>query len=262
MSHRARKRFGQNFLTDDNIIGRILSLCHPKASDHFVEIGPGLGALTYQLLNKVKHLHAIEVDRDLAAMLNEKTAKPPYDTAGFSLINQDVLTLDIATLGEQLRIIGNLPYNISTPIILHLLHSASHIQDMCFMLQKEVVERMTAKPRTKAYGRLSVILQYRCLVEAHFLVPPDAFHPQPKVTSQMVTLTPYTDSPYEDTCFETLQSVVKKAFGMRRKTLKNNLKGLLSDTEFETLNIDPTQRPETLSVQAFVTISNAIRGRK
>lgn len=262
MSHRARKRFGQNFLTDDQVIMQILSLCHPTASDHFVEIGPGLGALTFNLLNKVKQLHAIEVDRDLAQILTEKTSAPPYDTASFTLINQDVLTLDIGKLGEGLRIIGNLPYNISTPIILHLLHFAPFIKDMCFMLQKEVVERMTASPRTKAYGRLSVILQYRCLVEAQFDVLPEAFHPKPKVTSQMVTLRPYTQSPYEETCFDTLQSVVKKAFSMRRKTLKNNLKGLLSAEEIEALGINPSDRPEALSIDRFVTISNAVLERK
>jgi 16S rRNA (adenine1518-N6/adenine1519-N6)-dimethyltransferase len=257
MQHRPRKRFGQNFLSDPAVIDHIIQIIHPKQDDNFLEIGPGLGALTFNLLNELSSLSAVEVDRDLSAYLIEKSTAPSFKGGTLSLINEDILKIDLKQFGNSLRVVGNLPYNISTPIILHLLSEHSQIKDMCFMLQKEVIDRMAAPPSTKAYGRLSIILQYLCEVRPRFTVPPDAFTPPPKVTSQIVTLSPYQVSPFESTCILNLQDIVRKAFACRRKTLKNNLKGILSAQDFVALDIDPQARPETLSVADYVSLSNA-----
>jgi 16S rRNA (adenine1518-N6/adenine1519-N6)-dimethyltransferase len=253
MMHRPRKRFGQNFLQSPPVIQAILQCFHPKPSDRILEIGPGLGALTLPLLNVVKTLTAIEIDRDLAAHLQAL----PQTQEKLTLINTDALTFNYNDLGPHLRIIGNLPYNISTPLLLYLLQFSSQINDMHFMLQKEVVERLAAQPGTKAYGRLSVAVQYRCEVEQLFTVPPSAFHPQPKVESAIVRLTPYKDnaSPYPFIEFKQLENLMTYAFSMRRKTLANNLKPLLSANDLTSLHIDPRARPEQISITDYVQIA-------
>ena len=254
MAHRPRKRFGQNFLQDQHIIFTILQAIHPQSSDTIVEIGPGLGALTKPLLGLMPSLTAIEIDTDLQAQL----VAMPEAFQKLHLINADALTIDYATLGEKLRIIGNLPYNISTPLLFHLLRFCHCIDDMHFMLQKEVVERLAAPPGCKAYGRMSVMMQYHCDVEHLFNVPPEAFHPAPKVESALVRLTPYQTSPYPMVAVQALERTVATAFSMRRKTLSNNLKPLLTATDLVTLGIDPSQRPEQISVTDYVHIAKFI----
>ena len=250
MGHRPRKRFGQNFLQNPHIIDAILRAFNPQATDHVVEIGPGLGALTQPLLRSLNALTAIEIDTDLQARL----AAMPEASGKLNLIGADALTIDYSQFGDHLRIIGNLPYNISTPLLIHLLHHTDHIEDMFFMLQKEVVERLAASPGCKDYGRLSVIVQYHCQVEHLFNVPADAFYPQPKVESAIVSLTPWQASPYAEVPFAELERLVARAFSMRRKTLANNLKPLLSAAELTALGIDPTLRPEQIDINEYVQI--------
>ncbi len=254
MAHRPRKRFGQNFLQNQHIIDSIVRAFHPQPLDNVLEIGPGLGALTEPLLHVLKNLTAIEIDRDLQAHLANK-----FQTQGtLKLIGADALTFDYAVLGEHLRIIGNLPYNISTPLLMHLLSYASQIDDLYFMLQKEVVERIAASPGTKAYGRLSVVIQYLCEVECLFNVPASAFHPEPKVESAVVRLIPHVTSPYAEVEFAALERLVAKAFSMRRKTLANNLKPLLTASDLIALGIDPGLRPEQISVNDYVQLAKFI----
>lgn len=255
MSHRPRKRFGQNFLQNKTIIDQILSVLHLHDDDKVVEIGPGLGALTKPLLSRLKSLIAVEIDRDLQAHL----AALPIAIGKLNLIPADALTLDYSQWGANLRIIGNLPYNISTPLLFHLLNFASSIHDMHFMLQKEVVERLAARPNTKAYGRLTVMLHYHCEVESLFDVPPSAFHPKPKVDSAVVRLIPHLISPYPVVDVSDLEQLVAQAFAMRRKTLANNLKPLLSAAQLEDLGIDPSARPEQISVMDYVKITKSIK---
>jgi 16S rRNA (adenine1518-N6/adenine1519-N6)-dimethyltransferase len=260
--HQARKRFGQNFLHDQNIIRRILAALSPASSDHILEIGPGQGALTGQLLASGAHVDAVELDRDLAGYLTRLFADRP----NFHLHQADILKFDISTLrnhqsdhsAKRLRVIGNLPYNISTPCIFHLLSFNQHITDMLFMLQLEVVERLAAGSGDEAYGRLSIMTQYFCQVEQLFTVPPGAFHPQPKVTSAIVRLTPYQDLPHPAQNFQVFQNVVRTAFTQRRKTLKNTLRSLITASELGALSIDAGARPENLSLADYVAISNAI----
>lgn len=251
MAHRPRKRFGQNFLQNHHVIESILHAFHPQKTDNVVEIGPGLGALTKPLLNVLDSLTAIEIDRDLQAYL----AEMPQASAKLRLIGADALTIDYSQLGEHLRIIGNLPYNISTPLLLHLLHFAPHIDDMYFMLQKEVVDRLAAQPGCKNYGRLSVIVQYQCEVEHLLAVPPTAFHPEPKVDSAVVRLMPHQTSPYHPVPIAELERLVACAFSMRRKTLANNLKPLLTASDLISLDIDPGRRPEQISITDYVQIA-------
>ncbi len=254
MAHRARKRFGQNFLQNQDIITNIIRSLNLQATDNVLEIGPGLGALTQPLLKTLNQLTAIEIDRDLQAHLAQM-----HGACGkLTVIDADALTVDYNQFGEHLRVIGNLPYNISTPLLLRLLHYSSHIEDMHFMLQKEVVNRMAANPGCKAYGRLSVMLQYYCDVEQLFDVPPEAFNPQPKVDSAVVRLTPHTASPYPSVRFADLERLVACAFSMRRKTLANNLKPLISASKLSELGIDPVRRPEQISVMEYVIITSAI----
>lgn len=251
MKHVAKKRFGQNFLTDQGVIDSLVSAISPKTDDLMVEIGPGLGALTKPLLQKLNMLHVVEVDRDIIAWMQKE-----YVKNSITIHNSDALKFDFGSLGENLRVVGNLPYNISTPILFHLLDNVKHITDMHFMLQKEVVERMVAEPSTAAYGRLSVMLQYRLQMEYLFTVPPEAFDPAPKVESAFVRCVPHAKLPYiakDETLFA---KVVTAAFGQRRKTLRNTLKGLLDDDGFTVLNIDSQQRAENLSVADFVAIAN------
>jgi 16S rRNA (adenine1518-N6/adenine1519-N6)-dimethyltransferase len=256
--HRPRKRFGQNFLQDPTIIDQIIQTIHPQYEDSVVEIGPGLGALTQPLLDCLKHLDVIEIDRDLAQALALRYADPQH----LSIYIQDALKFDFHSLvhsPKKLRIIGNLPYNISTPLIFHLLNFSEHIEDMHFMLQKEVVERLCAQPPDKEYGRLSLMTQYYCEIHSVLSVPPTAFYPVPKVKSAFVRLKPYPNPPYPAQNFAHFQTLVRVAFTQRRKTIANALKAYLTAQELETLNIDPKARPETLSLREFVQLSNYLK---
>lgn len=251
--HIPRKRFGQNFLHDPQVIAKIIAAINPKPNERIVEIGPGKGALTVPLLTEVKNLDVIELDRDLIPLLEIAC----LDLGQLSIYQSDALKFDFTQLTDQphsLRIVGNLPYNISTPLLFHLLNYAHLIKDMHFMLQKEVVERMAAKPNTEDYGRLSVMIQYFCKAESLFLVKPGAFNPPPKVDSAIIRLTPYQTLPYPVNDHGLLQRIVTQAFNQRRKTLRNSLKGLLSETDFVELNIDPQLRPENISLPEFVKI--------
>lgn len=256
MKHVAKKRFGQNFLTDQGVINSLVEAIAPQAADLMVEIGPGLGALTKPLLQKLKQLHVVEVDRDIIAWMQTEYAKPAYAQSHISIHNADALKFDFRSLGQGLRVTGNLPYNISTPILFHLLANVSHITDMHFMLQKEVVERMVAQASTPAYGRLSVMLQYHLQMDYLITVPPGAFEPAPKVESAFVRCVPHATLPFIAKDEAVFAKVVLAAFSQRRKTLRNTLKGLLADEGFSALNIDSQQRAENLSVADFVAIAN------
>lgn len=252
-NHRARKRFGQNFLTDSSIIEKIVKAVAPNSVDKIIEIGPGQGALTELIINNDVELHAIEIDRDLSAYLRDKYAKHPH----FHLLEKDVLKVDFNSLlstSQPARIIGNLPYNISTPLIFHLLKYLPGIKDMLFMLQLEVVERMAAKPGSKSYGRLSIMVQYYCQVEKLFNVPSTAFSPAPKVESAIVKLTPHKHTPDALVSPEELTNLLRQAFAQRRKTLRNNLSSLISAEDLKSININPGLRPENLSLDDYVRI--------
>lgn len=251
MKHIAKKRFGQNFLTDQGIIASLINEISPKPEDLMVEIGPGLGALTKPLLQKLKLLHVVEVDRDIISWMQKE-----YVNFGIEIHIADALKFDFSSLGTNIRVVGNLPYNISTPILFHLLDNVSHIADMHFMLQKEVVERMVAEPSTPAYGRLSVMLQYRLHMDYLLTVPPEAFDPAPKVESAFVRCVPHNTLPYIAKNETLFGQVVLAAFGQRRKTLRNTLKGLLDDDGFTSLDIDSQLRAENLHVADFVRITN------
>jgi 16S rRNA (adenine1518-N6/adenine1519-N6)-dimethyltransferase len=257
MKHIAKKRFGQNFLTDRGVIASLVDAISPLPNDLMAEIGPGLGALTQPLLAKLKHLHVVELDRDIVSWMQNHYAKD-----SITIHNVDALKFDFASLATagKLRVVGNLPYNISTPILFHLMDNIANISDMHFMLQKEVVERMVAEPSTAAYGRLSVMLQYRLQMEYLFTVPPEAFEPAPKVESAFVRAIPYVRPPYPAANEALFAKVVLSAFGQRRKTLRNTLKGLLDDAGFDATGIDPQLRAENISVQQFVTIANYLGG--
>ncbi|MAX33985.1 dimethyladenosine transferase [Onishia taeanensis] len=254
--HRARKRFGQNFLRDTGIISRIVRAIDPRAGERLVEIGPGQGALTEPLIEAAGGaLEVIELDRDLIPGLRVQFFQYP----DFVIHEGDALAFDFAALrgdGPALRVVGNLPYNISTPLIVHLLEATGAIADMHFMLQKEVVERLAAEPGSTHWGRLSVLAQYHCRVESLFVVPPEAFVPQPKVESAIVRLTPHATLPHPAKDPALLFDLVREAFGQRRKTLRNNLKGRVSAEALEALGIDPTRRPQTLSIEEFVRIAD------
>ena len=255
--HRARKRFGQNFLHDAGVIHRIARAIGASDKNHVVEIGPGQGALTEDILLSGCQLDAVELDRDLIPILQKRFADQPR----FRLQQGDALKFDFSSLqqqGEQLRVVGNLPYNISTPLIFHLLDQHELIYDMHFMLQLEVVNRLAATPSSKNYGRLSVITQYYCDVSSLFEVPPEAFDPQPKVQSAIVRLTPHKQLPHPADNITVLQSVLRTAFNQRRKTLRNSLKNIINSEQLESIGIDPVARPETLSLEQFVTISNIV----
>ena len=258
MKHAAKKRFGQNFLTDQGVISSLIDAINPQANQVIVEIGPGLGALTKPLLAKIEHLHVVEIDRDIVAWMQTEYAKPAYAKNTLSIHNVDALKFDFSILSSSLRVTGNLPYNISTPILFHLLDNVSRITDMHFMLQKEVVERMVALPSTPEYGRLSVMLQYYLAMEYLITVPPEAFDPAPKVESAFVRCVPHTALPFVAKDTALFYKVVLAAFGQRRKTLRNTLKGLLDDAGFSALGINPQLRAENLSVAEFVTISNYV----
>jgi 16S rRNA (adenine1518-N6/adenine1519-N6)-dimethyltransferase len=251
-----RKRFGQNFLHDKNIIQKIINAIAPKKGEHIVEIGPGLGALTVELLPILGTMDVIELDRDLIPKLQAKCE----GLGQLNIHRADALKFDFKKLDDHLRIVGNLPYNISTPLIFHLLKQIDGILDMHFMLQKEVVERLAAQSGNKNYGRLSVMVQYFCQVTQLFTVSPRAFYPAPKVKSALVRLIPHKKISLlaKDTAL--LAKVVKAAFSQRRKTIQNSLKTLISQQQLLQLNIDPKLRAEQLSVDDFVKVSNILCG--
>jgi 16S rRNA (adenine1518-N6/adenine1519-N6)-dimethyltransferase len=256
-SHIPRRRFGQNFLVDDAVIAGIIAAISPQPNDLIIEIGPGLGALTGPLLDRVKHLQVIEIDRDIVAQL-----KQDFTPQQLTIHEGDALKFDFAKLGSDLRVIGNLPYNISTPILFHLAQSAPHLRDIHVMLQKEVVERMVALPSTPEYGRLSVMLQHQFEMEKVLDVPAEAFRPAPKVVSAVVRMLPHRSAPACDA--DLLAHVVAKAFGQRRKTLRNALKEVFDAEDFAALRIDPGARAENLAVADFVRAANylAIKPRE
>ena len=257
LNHMPRKRFGQNFLHDQAIIQRIIDAVAPKAGDHLLEIGPGHGALTEHLAAAGTRLDCIELDRDLADFLIARHEGDSHVV----IHKQDILKFQLNSLEpapHSLRVIGNLPYNISTPVLFHLLRFNQSIDDMVFMLQLEVVQRMAAGVGDKNYGRLGLMLQYFCEIEHLFNVPSTAFTPQPKVSSAIVRLRPHRTLPIAARDVNSLQNVIRTAFNQRSKTLRNSLKTLVSDEIFATLPIDVTQRPENLSLADYVLISDAI----
>ena len=256
MKHIAKKRFGQNFLTDQGVIYSLVEAISPKLDDLLVEIGPGLGALTQPLLKKLNHLHVVEIDRDIIAWMESF-----YPKEKLTIHNSDALKFNFAELAtlspdHKIRVTGNLPYNISTPILFHLLENVSSIIDMHFMLQKEVVERMVAAPSTSEYGRLSVMLQYRLKMDYLITVPPEAFDPAPKVESAFVRCVPHQALPFPAKNEALFGKIVTAAFGQRRKTLRNTLKEYLDDAGFNAVGIDSGLRAENLSVEQFVSIAN------
>jgi 16S rRNA (adenine1518-N6/adenine1519-N6)-dimethyltransferase len=252
--HVPRKRFGQHFLVDASVVERIIDAIDPQRGDHVVEIGPGLGALTTPLLARLDHLHVVEIDRDLAARLRERHAER------LTVHEADALEFDFAALPAPLRLAGNLPYNISTPLLFRAAAVASRCKDLHFMLQREVVDRMVAEPSDSEYGRLSVMLQYRFRMERLFEVPERAFRPAPKVRSAVVRVMPRAAAELDARSEDGLSRLVARAFSMRRKTLRNTLAGLISPGELEKLGIDPGRRAQELPVAAFVTISNRLAG--
>lgn len=252
-----RKRFGQHFLTDSNVLNTLLSSIAPQPTDHIVEVGPGQGVLTELLLPEVKKLDAIEIDRDLVKILKRQFRAHK----NFTIHEADVLSFDFKSISnneQRLRIVGNLPYNISTPLLFKLFTYRKIITDMFFMLQKEVVERLTATVGSHQYGRLSVMSQYFCKNTELFTVDAEAFSPPPKVESAVVCLIPHEQvHPANDLSLFT--NIVREAFSYRRKTLRNCLKKYISSASLESINIDPTKRPQELTVEDFVKISNMIR---
>lgn len=254
--HQARKRFGQNFLHDPGVIERIVRSINPKADDAIVEIGPGLGAITEEILAVNPALQVVELDRDLIPVLRTKFFNYP----DFRIHEADALKFDFRQLvsDKPLRIIGNLPYNISTPLIFHLLSQAGVVQDMHFMLQKEVVQRMAAVPGDNNYGRLGIMTQYFCRVQPLFEVGPGAFRPAPKVDSAIVRLVPHSTLPYPAKDLEVLQAVVRTAFNARRKTLRKALAGLVTVEQLQQLEINDGLRPENLSLADFVALADLL----
>ncbi|WP_020411512.1 16S rRNA (adenine(1518)-N(6)/adenine(1519)-N(6))-dimethyltransferase RsmA [Microbulbifer variabilis] len=252
--HKARKRFGQNFLVDENIIERIVRAVAPKESDKLVEIGPGQGAITELLLQRCPSLTAVELDRDLIPLLQFKFR----NYLQFKIIEQDALKFDFGEFAADspLRIVGNLPYNISTPLLFHLLSFKGKVRDMHFMLQKEVVDRLSATPGNKSFGRLSVMVQYHCRVQGLFPVPPQSFQPAPKVESAIVRLTPHEKLPFIAEDEKLLERIVNVAFQQRRKTLRNALKPLFPELDVNSFPVDASRRPETLGVEEFVRLAN------
>mgnify|MGYP002629216425 CR=1 FL=1 len=255
--HQARKRFGQNFLHDEHIIARIVKAITPQAGQKLIEIGPGQGAITGPLLSVTDQLSVIEIDRDLAAHLRTRFGHLP----GFELIESDVLQIDFARFGTapaSLRILGNLPYNISTPLLFHLLQYHSLIHDMVFMLQLEVVNRMAATPGDPDYGRLSIMMQYHCKVERLFKVPPGAFTPAPKVDSAIVRLEPWTTLPHPVRNEKVFAGIVRDAFNQRRKTIRNALKLHVTPEQWEQLGLNPDLRPENLALADYARIADIV----
>ena len=255
MTHIPRKRFGQNFLHDPTIIDRLVAVIRPEPGQHIVEIGPGQAAITQPLVSSGARITVVEIDRDLAASLESRFSGDD----NLALINQDALRVDFGELadGQPFRLVGNLPYNISTPILFHVLQWSRQLSDAHFMLQKEVVQRMAAGPGSKRYGRLSVMVQLHCRVEALFVVRPGAFNPPPKVDSQIVRLVPHTEPPVDIHDVDRFEQLVRDAFGQRRKQLANSLKNWLEPAQIEAAGVSPTTRPEKLSLQEFAALERA-----
>jgi len=254
MPHTPRKRFGQNFLHDPGIIGRIVAAINPRPGESLIEIGPGRGAITLPLLQAAGKLAVVELDRDLIQPLQERCS----GVGELTVHSADALRFDFCSLadGTPLRVVGNLPYNISTPLLFHLLDQHRCIRDMHFMLQKEVVDRMAAAPGSGQYGRLSVMLQYRCRVTPLFGIGPGAFNPPPRVDSAFVRLEPYAEPPVSVDDETVFAVVVRQAFAQRRKTLRNALRETLDADEIKEAGVDPTARAETLSLNAFAALAN------
>ncbi|MCK5898074.1 MAG: 16S rRNA (adenine(1518)-N(6)/adenine(1519)-N(6))-dimethyltransferase RsmA [Methylococcales bacterium] len=257
MAHQARKRFGQNFLQDHGIIYQIITAIQAQKNQAWVEIGPGLGALTQPLIDLGVKLDVVELDRDLVRYLIDKFSSQ----TNITIHSADALNFDFQSLvkaNNKLRIIGNLPYNISTPLLFHLLKNAAVIEDMHFMLQKEVVDRMCAGSGNKKYGRLTVMMQYHCRCERLFDVPPESFNPAPKVMSAIVRLIPHAQAPVEIPNVEALNKVVTQAFNQRRKTLRNSLKKLICEDDMLALKISPKARAEEISLSDFAQLATFI----
>ena len=256
MKHIARKRFGQNFLQDDRVLGNIIDAIEPRPADTMVEIGPGLAAMTDLLLKSLPHMHVVELDRDLVARLEKR-----YPRERLTIHAGDALKFDFGSIpvpaGQKLRVVGNLPYNISSPLLFHLAEFAPLVQDQHFMLQKEVVERMVAEPGTKAYSRLSVMLQWRYRMDLLFIVPPDAFDPPPKVDSAIVRMIPVANPLPCDQA--TLEAVVQKAFSQRRKVIRNCLSGMFTEEQIIAAGVTPTDRPETVPLEGYVALANLLK---
>ena len=251
--HTARKRFGQNFLQDSRIIADIVQAVRPQPADTVVEIGPGRGAITEPLATKLDCLHVCEIDRDIIGYLKTR----PY--AGKLVIHEgDVLQFDFASVPGRKKIVGNLPYNISTPLLFHLSRYAGEVEDMHFMLQKEVVERMVAGPGSNDFGRLSVMLQYFFEMEKLLDVPPEAFSPAPKVDSAVVRLIPAEHRIGQAQDFGQFVALVKQAFHQRRKTIRNNLKGLADDEDLQAAGISPQERAEHIAPEKYVALANLL----
>jgi 16S rRNA (adenine1518-N6/adenine1519-N6)-dimethyltransferase len=251
--HRARKRFGQNFLADAHYIARIVDAVNPRPGENIVEIGPGLAAITGGLVERAGHVTAIEIDRDLAARLREK-----FPPERLTLVEADALAFDYASLGGGLRIVGNLPYNISSPLLFRLAEYDALVRDLHVMLQREVVARMTAEPGTADYGRLTVMLQVKFAIARLFVVPPGAFRPAPKVDSAVARLTPLGPLRPRITDEALFARVVAAAFGQRRKTLRNALSALCTEDALRAADIEPAIRGEALAVADFVRLANAL----
>jgi 16S rRNA (adenine1518-N6/adenine1519-N6)-dimethyltransferase len=255
--HVARKRFGQNFLNSPGVIRKIVDAIRPQPDDLMVEIGPGLAALTGPLLECLKHLHVVEIDRDLIAGLRQRFAPEQI-----TIHEGDALQFDFGRLGANLRVVGNLPYNISSPLLFHLAIFAHHVKDMHFMLQKEVVDRMACEPGGSEFGRLSVMIQYRFWVERLFIVPPGAFTPAPKVDSAIVRLIPKPADQLLVKDEALFGKVVTAAFSQRRKMLRNTLKDFIAEAALDDLGIKPTARAETLAVADYVRLTNFLAERR
>ena len=251
--HVPRKRFGQHFLIDEAAIGAIVAAIAPRPDDRMAEIGPGLGALTAPLAACLAHLHVIEIDRDIVARLREM-----YPAARVTVHEGDALRFDFAALGPRLRVVGNLPYNISTPLLFHLAEHAAALSDIHVMLQKEVVQRMVATPAASDYGRLSVMLQYRFEMELILGIPPGAFRPPPKVESAVVRMVPFARLPHRARDEVMFSRIVAAAFSQRRKTLRNTLKAYFKAADFETVGVDAGLRAQDLGVAEFVRLADHV----
>ncbi len=255
--HYARKRFGQNFLHDENVIRKIVDSISAVEGDHLLEIGPGLGALTKELAKTGATIHCVELDADLAKSL--RTEFQEYDS--IKIIEGDALKFDLSSIATEkrpLRVIGNLPYNISTPIIFHLLKNSELIRDMTFMLQLEVIQRMISKVGKRNYGRLSLMVQYYCEVEHLFNVPSSAFSPKPKVVSALARLKPHNSTSIRAKDSDCLQTVIRTAFNQRRKTLRNSLRTIIPEALLDRIAINKNLRPQDITLNEYVEISNAI----
>ena len=255
LGHQAKKRFGQNFLHNDAIISNIVDAIDPEPGENLIEIGPGLGALTEPVVERAGKLSVVELDRDLAHRLRHH----PFLAEHLTIHEIDALKFDFASLAEDdkpLRIFGNLPYNISTPLIFHLLSFKNVVKDMHFMLQKEVVDRMAASSDCKAYGRLSIMTQYQCQVVPVMEIGPEAFKPAPKVDSAIVRLIPHKEIKKPAKSLEALNTVCVTAFNQRRKTIRNSFKKLIPVDAIESLGIEPTLRPENLTIDQYIDLAN------